>query len=476
MLFKDVPIQKKLMRIIFLISGIILIVISSAFFGYEFYAFRLNITQKLSVLGKVIATNSTAALAFDDHDNASEILLALKAEPRIIAAALYDTTGALFSKYPANLAMNELPVSLSPPNGFHFRGVYVEGFQVVTEGDRRLGTLYLKSNLEGMYKRLGLLGITIMVTIAICLLVAYILSKLLQKSISIPILSLSKTAEIISVNKDYSVRAIKYGTDEMGSLTDSFNDMLQQIEQLNAELERKVIARTEELQTVNKELEAFSYSVSHDLRTPLRAINGFAKMLNEEYSSAFDNEARRLFGRIEENAKKMGTLIDDLLEFSKLGRKEIHKSSIQMTELTEATLSELNNTINHEAAVTIHPLHTAHADATMIKQVMVNLLSNAVKYSSKTVSPLIEVKSQIKSDEIIYSVSDNGVGFNNQYTDKLFGVFQRLHLQKDFEGTGVGLALVKRIIDKHGGRVWAKGELNKGATFFFSLPVTNKEN
>ncbi len=196
-------------------------------------------------------------------------------------------------------------------------------------------------------------------------------------------------------------------------------------------------------------------------------------MLDEDYSAVFDAEAMRLFKRIEENAKKMGALIDDLLEFSKLGRKEIHRAPVQMTELAEETLSEINATVLHNAKVKIHPLHAAHVDSSMIKQVMINLISNALKYSSKTEQPTVEIKSYLEGDEIIYSVSDNGVGFNNQYAGKLFGVFQRLHLQKDFEGTGVGLALVKRIIDKHGGRVWADGELNKGATFFFSLPVRN---
>src|SRR6185312_5614978 len=234
---------------------------------------------------------------------------------------------------------------------------------------------------------------------------------------------------------------------------------------LNEDLEQRVKQRTEEL-------EAFSYSVSHDLRAPLRAINGFSKMLDEEYSAVFDPEATRLFKRIAENAKKMGTLIDDLLEFSKLGRKEIHRSPVGMTELAEEVLSEMNTTLNHNANVHIHPLHAAYVDNTLIKQVMVNLISNALKYSSKAEKPAIEIKSYQAGDEIIYAISDNGVGFDNQYAGKLFGVFQRLHLQKDFEGTGVGLALVKRIIDKHGGRVWAEGELNKGATFFFSLPTS----
>ncbi len=245
-----------------------------------------------------------------------------------------------------------------------------------------------------------------------------------------------------------------------------------EIEKLNEELEQKVVDRTHQLEVANKELEAFSYSVSHDLRTPLRAINGFSKKLRENYGAAFDNEENRLFNRIEANAIKMGLLIDDLLEFSRLGRKEIHKSPIQMTELAQTSLMEISTNINHGAVVKIHQLHAANADSTMIKQVMINLISNAIKYSSKTENPSIVIKSHLAENEVIYSVTDNGVGFNNQFVDKLFGVFQRLHLQTDFEGTGVGLALVKRIISKHGGRVWANGEMNKGATFCFSLPAT----
>lgn len=246
-----------------------------------------------------------------------------------------------------------------------------------------------------------------------------------------------------------------------------------EIQKLNEELEQKVKDRTKQLEKANKELEAFSYSVSHDLRAPLRAINGFAKILGENYGNSFDNEGVRLLNRIHENAKRMGLLIDDLLEFSRIGRKEIHKSPVEMTKLFETTVTEINTIINHNAEIKIHELHSVDADSTMIKQVMINLLSNAIKYSSKTEKPYIEIKSYREKTEVIYSISDNGVGFNNQYAHKLFGVFQRLHLQADFEGTGVGLALVKRIINKHGGRVWASGQLNRGATFFFCLPATN---
>jgi signal transduction histidine kinase len=225
-----------------------------------------------------------------------------------------------------------------------------------------------------------------------------------------------------------------------------------------------------ELIVANKELESFSYSVSHDLRAPLRAVNGFAILLEEGYSKLFDQEGRRLLHIVQENANKMGVLIDDLLAFSRLGKKEINKSRIDMTELAENVLNEFKISLQLKAEVHIHALHPVTADTTLMNQVWVNLLSNAIKYSSNTRKPVITISSEQQNGELIYSIKDNGVGFSMRYAHKLFGVFQRLHDAEDFEGTGVGLALVHRIISRHGGRIWAKAKVGKGATFYFSLP------
>jgi two-component system, sensor histidine kinase and response regulator len=240
---------------------------------------------------------------------------------------------------------------------------------------------------------------------------------------------------------------------------------------LNLDLEKK----NAELVYTNKELEGFAYSVSHDLRAPLRAINGFAQMLYEDYHEELNLDARRLLDVIRGNAKKMGSLIDDLLEFSRLGRKEISKSVLEMTELWQSALNEIKLSTTHHANVIIDPMPAVYADRAMIHQVLINLLANAIKYSSKTEHPVINISSNEKDEVIVFVVTDNGVGFDNLYANKLFGVFQRLHSNAEFEGTGVGLALVKRIVNKHGGEVWATGDLNKGATFSFSLPkaVTN---
>jgi len=240
-----------------------------------------------------------------------------------------------------------------------------------------------------------------------------------------------------------------------------------EIKKLNAELQRNI----NQLETVNKELESFSYSVSHDLRAPLRIISGQAGILMEDYDGELNDGAKRLLTGIQHNAKKMNTLIDDLLKFSKLGRKEVQKTEFPTERVVRETLDELAKATPHHAEIRIAPLLPAQADRTLLTQVWVNLLSNAIKYSAKKDNPQIDISCERRGDHVVYSVKDNGAGFNMDYADKLFGVFQRLHSPTDFEGTGVGLAIVHRVIIKHGGKVWAEGKENEGATFFFSLPV-----
>jgi PAS domain S-box-containing protein len=225
-----------------------------------------------------------------------------------------------------------------------------------------------------------------------------------------------------------------------------------------------------QLERSNKELESFSYSVSHDLRTPLRAIHGYARMLEDSYNSILDENGKRILGEVEHNAKKMGMLIDDLLAFSRLGREAVKKSTVNMNELTEAVLLELKQSVPHRAEVKLNNLLPVRADYALMEHVMTNLLSNAIKYSSKKEKPVIEITSKIENGEVVYSIKDNGVGFDMKYAHKLFGVFQRLHTTKEFPGTGVGLAIVQRIIHKHEGKIWVDGKLGEGATFFFSLP------
>jgi len=230
-------------------------------------------------------------------------------------------------------------------------------------------------------------------------------------------------------------------------------------------------AKSEELEIINKELESFSYSVAHDLRAPLRAVNGYAQILNEDYGAKLDDEGKRIIENISHNATKMGTLIDELLAFSRLGRKDLQSIMVDMNELTHRVVNEINKTTKHNAKIKIGNLHPVNGDYGLLHHVMFNLISNAVKYSSKKNEPVVEISSEEKNGEILLSVKDNGAGFDMKYADKLFGVFQRLHSQAEFEGNGVGLAIVQRIIAKHNGRVWAEGKKNEGAIFHFSLPI-----
>jgi len=233
---------------------------------------------------------------------------------------------------------------------------------------------------------------------------------------------------------------------------------------LNEELEKRIIERTEEL-------ESFSFSVSHDLRAPLRAISGYITIMEENHNIVLDPEGKRLLGEVQNNAKRMTDMINDILIFSRLGRKEItDKSLINVNELIEASLIEINQAMPNYAEIKFSNLLPVMCDYALLKHVFINLLSNAIKYSSKNENPVIEINSKKENKEVIYSIKDNGAGFDMQYSDKLFGVFQRLHSMQEFPGTGVGLSIVRRIIHKHDGKVWAEGEVDKGATFFFSLP------
>ena len=491
MALRDWPIKQKLTAMLVLISGLVLLLTSAAFAGYQYWSLRLATRDALAVRGRIIAANSTASLAFANDADAREILSALRTDQHIVAAVLYDKSGHVFAAYPAGAAPDVVPTAPGP-DGYRFERGLLIGFQPVEEsGSRRLGTLYLASDLGAIYDTFRLSGVIGLAVMAVALLAAYFLSRILQGTISEPILALAETAKTVSTRQDYSVRAPKLGADELGTLTDSFNQMLGRIAQQNdelqryaADLERRVEERTHELQerndalrrnaaellAANTELDAFAYSVSHDLRAPLRSIDGFSQILLEDYSGALDVAGRESLQRVRAASQRMGTLIDDLLKLARVTRVEIRTEDVDLSGMAGEIAAELQRaTPERLVEFAIAPGLSARGDARLLRVALDNLLRNSWKYTAKQAQPRIEFASIAANGERAFMVRDNGAGFDMQYADKLFGVFQRLHSPAEFEGTGVGLATVRRIITRHGGRIWAEGVVDRGATFYFTL-------
>ncbi len=253
-----------------------------------------------------------------------------------------------------------------------------------------------------------------------------------------------------------------------------FDRHVSTLKNFNHQLEQKVEDRTIQLKQTNEELESFSYSVSHDLRSPLRAINGYSNILNEEYKEQLDENGKKFLAIIRNEVKRMDMLIDDLLAFSRLNKTGLKRIDFNMKELVENSVEELVHAYpGLEFEIDVEELHDTPGDPKLLKQVWKNLIDNAFKYQKSGEKPIIKIGSvpEQKNNNILYYIKDNGVGFNMKYADKLFGVFQRLHSKDEFDGTGIGLATVKRIISRHNGSVWAESEKEKGSTFYFSLPL-----
>ncbi len=481
-----------------LISGLVLLLTSVAFVGYQYWSFRTAARDNLSLRGRIVAANSTGSLAFANVADAREVLSSLQADPHMVAAALYDRDGHLFAAYPADLPREALPVVLGQ-DGYRFERGLLIGYQPVAEASsRRLGTLYLASDLAVLYAAFRLSGAIALAVMAVSLLAVYLLSRTLQGTITQPILTLAETAGAVSRRQDYSVRAPKFGEDELGMLTDAFNQMLGRIEDQDralrrsqeelqhyaAGLEQRVTERTYELEernealrrntaellAANQELDAFAYSVSHDLRAPLRSMDGFSQVLLEDYAAQLDEAGRDSLQRVRAASQRMATLIDDLLKLARVTRAEMRTEVVDLSGLAREIAAELQGMApDRRVEFAIAPGLETQGDSRLLRVALENLLRNCWKYTARQPQPRIEFGLSETNGGRVFVVRDNGAGFDMKYADKLFGVFQRLHSAAEFEGTGVGLATVRRIITRHGGRVWAEGAVDRGATFYFTL-------
>ncbi len=491
-------IRSKLLAIMVLTTCTALLMAGLAIVAYDFVTFKRQRLDDLSTQAEMLGEISSAALNFDDAKAAQEYLSALSARPNVGSAVIYDARGRVFA------AFQRHPSPAFHPPRAEAEGYRIEGddlllFRPIRLGAEVVGTVHLRSSLELRARLLGYASIVLSMLVG-SLMVAVLLSAQLQNLISKPLLEIAKVAHSVVEHQDYSPRVIKHSEDEVGVLVDAFNQMLTRIQEreaalhqtnlalqaettehrtareeisaLNQNLERRVFERTAELQAVNKELESFSYSVSHDLRAPLRSIDGFSMILEKNYGEQFDEQGRNYLNRVRAATQRMGHLIDDLLKLSRSVRSEMLKRTVNLSDISNQILRELrDSTPERRATVTVEPGMTAHADAELIRTVLENLIGNAWKFTGKNEETLIDIGQKGEGDASAFFVRDNGAGFDMKYAEKLFGAFQRLHRVSEFEGTGVGLANVQRIIHRHGGRIWAEAAPGLGATFYFTLPT-----
>jgi signal transduction histidine kinase len=495
--FRDLSIKWKLTLIILTTSTIALVLAGGASVVYELILIRRTQTYNLSTLADVIGTNSTAAIEFNDPKAAGDSLAALKAYPSVAAALIY-TKGRLFSSY----LRGDVKEHFKPPDpreyGYRFEEGHLAVFRpIVLEGET-IGAVYIQSDLKGMHALIRqYIGVVVLVLLGSSC-VAIVLASRLQRVISEPIFHLVQTAKIVSSGKNYSIRAVKRSRDDLGVLIDGFNEMLSQIQnrdealqRAHDQLEKRVAERTRDLQqevaerkraeealkdyssrleAANKELEAFSYSVSHDLRAPLRGIDGFSLILLEDYGDKLDAEGKGYLNRTRAAALRMGQLIDDMLQLSRMMRSEMKRETVDLSAIATEIAADLQRAQpGRRAEFIIAPRLVVNGDLHLLRIALENLLGNAWKFTGKRPRAEIELNAAERGGERVYFIRDNGAGFDMAHADKLFGAFQRLHAMNEFEGTGVGLATVQRIIHRHGGRIWAEAAVEKGATFYFTL-------
>jgi len=473
------PISRKLTIMNVLVSGAALLAASVAFLAYDQYTFRQNLIRSLSAEAQIVGSNSVSALIFDDPDSAQQTLSALHNLPHVITAAIFTPDGHTFAQYARS--EHERLANPGDPSGkaiATFRGNELIVRQPIIFQGRQVGSVFIRSDLAEAQQRLQQYGGIAILVLSLSLASALLLSSVVRRSVATPIVELANTARLVSEERNYSVRAKPTGSrDEVATLIEAFNSMLAQIQQRDAalqsaqtELERRVEERTRQLVSANRELEAFSYSVSHDLRGPLEVISGFTYILASEHGRKLDSSGKECINQIENASRRMAELIDDLLNLSRVSTTAMHNERVDLSGIAKEIADQLcRQEPSRRVEFIIRDCDTVRGDARLLRIVMENLMRNSWKYTSKHEQAHIEFACETRRERPVFYVRDDGAGFDPAHAKRLFKPFQRLHGAVDFPGTGIGLATVQRIIARHGGEIWAEGAVEKGATFYFSL-------
>jgi signal transduction histidine kinase len=434
-------------------------------------------------LARITGGNCEAALAFDIPQDAETILSTLRNRPSVVVAVLCRADGRRFAAYSRDGSGASAVVPDEVATRQRFSSLWVS--HAVSRGGRHLGTLFLQDDLSLMKRSLWRNLAILAVVIGVALVTAYLIARGVVIRITRPVALLTETAKAVSEKQDYSVRAASESADEIGVLTRAFNEMLDgiqvrdaalrranaEVEAAHDELEERVRLRTAELARSNRDLEQFAYIVSHDLQEPLRKVKSFTQLFAQHFADKLDADGARYIGFVTDGAERMQALIQDLLAYSRVTRVDLDRVETDLNMVLADALSTLENVVKESGAtVTADVLPRVQVNPRMVAMVFQNLISNALKFR-REVKPEVHIGVRRDGDEWVFSVVDNGIGIEQRHFERLFQVFQRLHARGDYPGTGIGLAICKKVVERHHGRIWVESEAGRGSTFSFSLPA-----
>lgn len=480
-MFKANTISAKLTRLNLLVTGVALLLACLAFLIYDFYSYRATLIQNLFAAAQIAGTNSVTALMFDDPQAAETTLSGLRNSPDVLSAAIVDPDGQVFAEYRRKDVQQGLVAPAMKPNVL--REEWTQGSEVLVAyriefSGNTEGTVYILARFHELGRRVRQYGLVVLVIFLLSTGAAALATTVFRRLVAQPITALASTARVITREKDFSLRAVTTANeDEIATLVEAFNDMLQEIQvrdkallEARESLEKRVQERTAELRAANKELEAFSYSVAHDLRGPLDVVSGMSYVIQNTFQEKLGAEGLEMLETVQHSAKSMAALIDDLLNLARATTVGLERRPIDLTAMAQSVAEDLV-IANPERQVefTFAEGAVVNADQGLMSVVMDNLIRNAWKYTSRHVRASIEFAWTVQGGRRVFFVRDDGAGFDPQKAAKLFQPFQRLHSSSDFPGTGIGLATVQRIIARHGGRIWAEGQVERGATFYFTV-------
>ena len=508
MVMRNLTIKYKLIAITMLTCLASLMLAGTGVILWEWINLRRIMARNLSIQAEMIADNCKAALAFEDSKDAMETLEALHVQTSVVFGCVYNKKGEIFaSYYNDNTGNGVRPVELME-DGYSFADGYLTVYKTIVLEDEVIGTVCLQSDLHPMYAMLGRSAGIIIGVMLLAFSAAYLVSSRLQRIISKPILDIADVAKVVSEQKDYSTRATSQTNDEVGVLINTFNEMLEQIQQRDSalvraknDLEERVKLRTADLTAANEqlireveereksearqarllkvlakaneELKDFAYIISHDLKAPLRGISTLADWIKSDYGDKLDEAGKEQIDLLSSRVIRMHYLIDGVLQCSRIGRIKEEKVQINLNELVPEIIDMISPP-EHIKITIEKKLPVIVSENTRIMQVFQNLLSNAVKYMDKP-DGWVQINCVEEEGYWIFSISDNGPGIEEKYFDKIFQIFQTLSPRDEFESTGIGLTVAKKIVELYEGKIWVESEPGQGSTFFFSLPKQESE-